>query len=297
MSETNRIDYSTIDDDDLLFDDLDEDVSYSILINSSKINNKKTQINEKNEDKNAQDEAKDEEDRLLFKIPDMPLSTNKNYKFDNSVICTQEMDGLDKHKLENTLDSLFGDGDSDNNDEEDEEDFLIRTQPFFTSTQISISSSQAVKNDEIFKIPDLPSQIGVQPEINQNKTNSSKPLSNHNRSIISTQTPNELLHKSKSDIDNNNNNKKNEQQQQTSSLLKKDTIEALITKKSNAEIVKIVDQSIDSNIWNVALKDLYKLFNSANFNEKNVFDKLNIKYYYEKVILVKFHSYRFSFFR
>ena len=210
MSDANqRIDYSTIDDSDLLLDDLDDP---SLIFNSN--NTTKTESNKSVEKVNKQ-----HNDESLFKIPHIPSSCmNIQQKHKNEI-----------PKLENTLDSLFGNDDQEEEDE-DEEDFLIRTQTFACSTQLGSCTSQAQ-----FKPPEI-DQLSqhVSQTIRYNQ-----PLSNlNNRSVlISTQSPNELLFKTPSDINNNKN--KYEQQNHLDEQLKQQHNKQNL---SNISLIKIVNQ-------------------------------------------------------
>ncbi|CAF0974471.1 unnamed protein product [Brachionus calyciflorus] len=145
----SRIDLSQINDDDLnldLDDDDNEENTFKkpVTIETDKNNN----LNENDEDNN------------LFKIP-------KAHKInlDESIV-----GGFQKN-LETTLNDLF-----ENDQDEDEEDFLIRTQPMFSSTQ---SNSQRV-----FSPP-------------SHKESTEKP----NEIIISTQSVGELMMKKTNRLD------------------------------------------------------------------------------------------------
>jgi hypothetical protein len=208
----------------------------------------------------------DDEDLLLFKIPDIPTSTNKSTNrptesqrgsnFDTSLIAGS----FNQHAVDNSLHALFGDDDNDEKatDDEDEEDFLIRTQPFLSSTQVQPANkpptqhTSSYSDDFQFKKPSPVSET----------------TPNEDTIVLGTQTPTEII----SDINNNSGETKSPQKENSAS-------------RSSNKTVDIADLVVeaDKSIWNFAKTDLYRLFNSSKFNQKNVFDALTLKYYYEKV--------------
>ena len=150
----SRIDLSQINDDDLNLD-LDDDDEEEMTTTTNKLKKPVTIEADKNNNFNENDE-----DNTLFKIPKV------NNNLDESIV-----GGFQKN-LETTLNDLF-----ENDQDEDEEDFLIRTQPMFSSTQ---SNSQRV-----FSPPE----------------NHKKSPEKQNEIIISTQSVGELMMKKNNRLD------------------------------------------------------------------------------------------------
>lgn len=224
----SRIDYSNIDENDLCLDDLDED-------DLNKNEDKKTpNQTDNNNNKNLTEK---EEDELLFKIPE-PISSNLG----NSI---QKID----KRLEATLDNIFGADDFD--DLESEEDFLIRTQPMFSSTQAvkeSINPENFNLNESIIPI-----------DINIQITSSSRKKSSNdlNNSIITTQSASELL-------------RKKLQVQPTNNL---NTSIGTIENESNID---------DRTIWNYAQFDLDKKMANLGL-DSDLLKKFSLDFYFKKV--------------
>ena len=143
-------DLSCINDDDLNLDLGDDD---EFIKPQAQIATKTDNNNNKNDH---------DDDDFQFKIPDPIPQKKKN------VENTEETHF--QNNLETTLDNLF------DNDEEDEEDFLIRTQSFFSSTQ---STSDCLPVNFCPPDPDIFIQ---NPNVVQD-------------SIISTQSAGELMRK------------------------------------------------------------------------------------------------------
>jgi hypothetical protein len=231
----------------------------------------------------------DDRDLLLFKMPDVPTSTNKTSlreldsqhtesNFDTSLIAGS----FKPNPVDNSLLALFGEDDDEKvdaqNEEEksqgaeDEEDFLIRTQPFISSTQNQVTNVSQVRPASSrsesfqFKKPPPPSPAPTIP----NHHDEEEPI------VLGTQTPAELI----SDINNNSGGSgggtKSPQRSNTS------------FRGANSKAVELADlvAEVDMSIWNFARADLYKLFNSSRFNQRGVFDALTLKYYYEKVHII-----------
>ena len=202
------------------------------------------------------DDDEDGDDLLLFKIPDIPSQL--------------AISGSHKQKaaaLIDTNDALSQLFDGQNTENEDEEDNLIRSQAFASSTQINASQplSKFIPRSEPPRcLTQLP--------------------------IMGSQAPAEFLQPTSSDI--NNNSSSNSAIHSNNNSCSSNSMN--ITKSS--VMSSDSDAKFDMSIWHFALADLYKSFNSSRFSIKDVFSKLTLKYYFEKVKWVyKLEGFHFSF--